>query len=299
VAIERQKIILISGVVLGIVAVLMTKGYLDQQKQAAKEEAKKTLASLQANQTAVLIAKQDIAKGAAIGAEMLETTVVPNKFVQPQAVTSLDRVSGMMVVAPISKGEQITFSKLVSAKQATGGDLAGLTPAGKRAVAVTVDNMSSLSGMLKPGDYVDVIATLQVPLQGPEGQQTNQMAVMPLFQNVLVLAIGRNTGTMQGPTGRYAKEEFSGGPVLVTLALSPQEASFAAFVQEQGKIRFTLRSPADAGVEQVIPANMNTLFQYLMPQSPETGLATEQEVVPEATVEIYRGSNKERIPLSK
>ncbi|MDD5130577.1 MAG: hypothetical protein PHS66_05975, partial [Candidatus Omnitrophica bacterium] len=101
-AIEKQKLILITGVILGIMAIVMTKVYLDQQQQAVQERAKAAIANMQSNQTAVLVAKQDIPQGAVIEGEMFETSIVPNKFVQPRAVTSLDRISGMVTVAPIS-----------------------------------------------------------------------------------------------------------------------------------------------------------------------------------------------------
>jgi pilus assembly protein CpaB len=298
-AIAKQKLILISGVGLGLIAIAMTKVYLDQQQQAVRAQAKKELANIQANQSAVLVAKQDIPRGAVIEAGMLETAIVPNKFVQPQAVTSLDRISGMVVVAPISKGEQISLSKLTSVTKASGGDLAGITPAGKRAISIAVDNIASLSGMVKPGDYVDVIAMLQVPVQGSEGQQASQVAVVPLFQNVLVLAVGRDTGGIGRGASRYAGQE-SDSP-LITLALGPQEANLIAFVQEQGKIRLTLRSPADARVEPMAPASWDTLFQYIMPQ--KTAEIKEPSVAQqfESTdyVEVYRGLNKEKVPLSK
>ena len=301
--IERQKLILIAGVVLGVLAIVMVKVYLDQQQQIAQEQAKKAIAKMQTNQTAVLIAKQDIPKGALIESVPLDTAVVPNKFVQPQAVTSLSRISGMVTVVAISKGEQITLSKLVNAKQQSGGDLAGITPAGKRAISVAVDNISSVAGMVRPGDYVDVIATIQIPVQGADGQQGSQVAVLPLFQNVLVLAVGHNTGASVAQGSRTKEESVTSGPPLVTLALSPQESSFIAFVQEQGKIRFTLRSPADAKVEPIVPANLNTLFQYILPQSQGaswTGQETKKEEPPPVeTIEIYRGVNKERMPISK
>ncbi|MDO8661634.1 MAG: Flp pilus assembly protein CpaB [Candidatus Omnitrophota bacterium] len=300
--IEKQKLILISGIALGLVVVVMVKMYLDQQQQAVREQAKKAIANMQVNQTAVLIAKQDIPKGSMIESAPLDTSVVPNKFVQPQAVTSLSRISGMITVADISQGEQVTLTKLATSKQA-GGDLAGLTPAGKRAISIAVDNLSSLAGMIKPGDYVDVIATLQIPMQNAEGQQGSQIAVLSLFQNVLVLAMGQNTGGPVASRGRGETVETTGGGVapLVTLALTPQEASFAAFVQEQGKIRFTLRSPADAKIEPITPANLNTLFQYIMPQQQAQAVSQEtQEEEPKIeTIEIYRGASKERIPLSK
>lgn len=294
-AIEKQKLILISGIVLGIVAIFMTKMYLDQQKLAVQERAKQAIANMQANQAAVLVAKDDIQKGVTIEPSMLETAIIPNQYVQPQAVTSLDRIAGMVTVAPISKGEQISLSKLASDKQAGGGDLSGATPSGKRAITIVVDNIASLSGLIKPGDYVDVLAMLQIPTQGSDGQTTGQMAVVPLFQNILVLAVGQNTGGADSSGSRYAAKEDSDGNSLITLALGPQEANLIAFVQEQGRIRLTMRSQADAKVEAMAPASWDTLFQYIMPQKQD-----DQSIVDTTEyVEVVRGLNKERVPLSK
>jgi len=299
-AIEKQKLILISGIVLGVVAIVMTKMYLDQQQQAIQDKAKKEIANMQANQTSVLVAKQDIPKGVLIDANMFDTAIVPNKFVYPQAVTSLGRISGMVTMAPIAKGEQISLSKLTNTniKQTNGVDLSGITPAGKRAVSIPSDNIVSLSGMVKPGDYVDVLATLQVPVSGPGGQVASQMAVIPLFQNVLVLAVGQNTGA-NSSASRYSEKEVSSGPALITLALGPQEANLIVFVQEQGKVRLTMRSPADARVEPMAPAGWDTLFQYIMPQKKESSSVNVPVVDTTEYVEVIRGLNKDRIPLSK
>jgi pilus assembly protein CpaB len=303
-AIEKQKLILISGVVLGVVAILMTKMYLDQQRQEADAQAKRSLVKMQTNQTVVLVAKQDIPSGSVIESHMIDSSIVPNQFIQPQAVTSIDRVLGMISLAPISKGEQISLSKLSKARKEGGGSsLAGNTPAGKRAISISVDSIASVSGMVRPGDYVDVIATLQVPMQGPDGQISSQVAVVPLFQNVLVLAVGQNTGSVGKTESRY--EEKEGSSVgLITLALGPQETNLIAFVQEQGKMRLTLRSPADANVEPVVPASWDTLFQYIMPQQKKIEKAAEAKEAPvvDATteyVEVFRGLNKEKVSLSK
>jgi pilus assembly protein CpaB len=301
-AIEKQKLILISGVVLGIAAIVMTKMYLDQQQQAVQERAKAAIVNMQSNQTAVLVARQDIPQGSVVKSEMFESSIVPNKFVQPQAVTSLDRISGMITVAPISKGEQMSLSKLTNTKQSSGGDLAGATPSGKRAISIVVDNIASLSGMIKPGDYVDVLATIQAPMQGVDGQVSNQMAVVPLFQNILVLAVGSNTGGASSGGSRYVeKDNPSGGNSLITLALGPQEANLIAFVQEQGKVRLIMRSPADAKVEPVAMASWETLFQYIMPQKriDENEQAKIKPVDNTEYVEVLRGLNKEKVPLSK
>jgi pilus assembly protein CpaB len=298
-AIEKQKLILISGIILGIVAIVITKMYIDQQQQVVQTKAKAAIASMQSNQTAVLVAKQEIPKGSVISPGMFNTAIVPNKFVQPQAVTSLDRIAGMVTVAPISKGEQISLSKLTNEKRSSGSDLAGVTPAGKRAISVVVDNIASLSGMVNPGDYVDVLAIIQVPFQGQDGKITNQIAVVPLFQNVLVLAVGKDLGGAVA-TSRYA-EASSGGNSLITLALGPQEANLIAFVQEQGKIRLIMRSPADAKIEPMAPASWESLFQYIMPPKPEVDSEANKVKPVDTTeyVEVLRGLSKEKVPLSK
>lgn len=285
-----------------IISIIFINAYVSQQRELVKEQAKRVIERIQSNQAAVLVAKDDIPKGTAIESSLLETAIVPGEYVQPQAVTSLDRIAGMLVIAPFSKGEQITLSKLASQQQAqAGGSLAMVTPIGTRAITIPVDNISSLVGMIKPGDYVDVIGMMPVPVQTSEGKAASQIVTMPLFQKVLVLAVGQETGVaLAAQDNRYKKEEKKEIPSLITLALKPQEANFIAFVQEQGKLRLVLRSPADSQVQQVAPASWDTLFQYIMPQMPqERDAQAKAEPRPEEYVEIYRGVNREKILLSK
>jgi pilus assembly protein CpaB len=298
-AIDKQKLILGSGIILAVLAAFMIQMVMKQKEQAMQERAKAAIANLQSNQTAVLVAKQDIPQGSIIESEMFETSIIPNKFVQPQAVTSLDRISGMVTVAPISKGEQISLSKLVTNRKPGGGDLAGVTPSGKRAITIVADNIASLSGMVKPGDYVDVLAIMQIPVPGPDGKLTGQTAVVQLFQNVLVLAVGQNTGGATGPSGRYIETapSSSGGNNMITLALGPQEANLIAFVQEQGKMRLIMRSPADAKLEPITPVSWEAFFQYIAP--PKQNVESSVNIDTTDYVEILRGLNKERVPLSK
>jgi len=301
---QRQRIMLIVGVALAIVAVFLIKVYLDQQRKVLQEEASREAAQSQANRVSVLVAKQDIPRGTTIASGMVETKILSKQSLVPQVATSLDRITGMITIAPIVKDEQISLSKLAYAKQA--GGLAEVTPVGKRAITITVDTVAGLAGMIKPGDYVDLIAILQVPVQLADGKQVNQVATMPLFQNVLVLAVGQQTGSFSRETGRYSEDKQekkeSGGYSLITLALNPQEANLMAFIQEQGKIRLVLRSPADSQISQtqiVTPNNLAMFLQYLFPKETPQPEAQKEETKPMGYVEIYRGLKKERVPLSK
>jgi len=159
-----------------------------------------------------------------------------------------------------------------------------------------VDNIASLAGMLKPGDYVDVIAALALPVQGPNGAVASQPAVIPLFQNILILAVGQELGSQVKGESRYKKEEGKEASPLITLALTPQESNLIAFVQEQGKVRLVARSPADSQVQPFQPVGWDALMQYIMPQLGEQKVEVKE---PDEVVEIYRGLNKEVVILPK
>ena len=305
----RKKMPLIIGIVLALVAAYLIKVYTDQQRSAVIADANRKLAKIQSEQVSILVASRDLPKGAILDQNSVEAVIVLKQYVQPQAATSLDRVSGMLAVVPISKGEQITLNKFISAKEAgisNQGSLAMVTPIGKRAVTISVDSISAVGGMVRPSDYVDVVAMINVPTTTAQGKQASQPAAVPLFQNVLVLAIGQNISPVaeQEADSRYKKssKKAESSP-LITLALNPKDANLLSFIQDQGKIRLALRSPSDAKIEQVSPASWDSLFQYLAPvetaeaKAKQTELSKESE--PESYVEIYRGMNKDKIPVYK
>lgn len=299
---KQRLIIFILGSLLALGAILTLQVYISQLKQKSEEEKKQVAAQVQENQAAVLIAKEDIPRGAAVTPDLFAPASIPTQYVAPQAVSIADRVLGMVTIAPIAKGEQVTLSKLAQSSRGTGKGLADSTPIGKRAITISVDNMASLVGMLNPGDYVDIIALVPIPTQDANGKQASQVAVVPLFQNVLVLAIGRDTGGAIAPAAasRYAKpEDKSELSPFITLALSPQESSLVAFVQEQGKLRLVLRSPADSQITMTAPASWDTLFALMAPKESEKPKIKEAPPEPSEFVEVYRGLSKEKIPLTK
>ncbi len=300
-----KRLGLIIGAVLAILAAVLVKLYLDQQRRTIETQAKKAIAQVQAqvqkNQTAVLVAKQDIPKGMLLEATMLEAAVFPNQYVSPQAVTSFERISGTETIAAISKGEQITLSKLMLSREAARISLSMSTPIGKRAVTIPIDTIAGVGGMIRPGDYVDVMCMVPVPVQTPDGKKTTQEINIPVFQNVLILALGQELVSPDTSKQKRKEEKKEPSP-FITLALTPQEASLLIFLQEQqAKMRLILRSPADSKIQPFQPANWDTLFQYLSPPE-QIGSARKDQPKVEQTkreVEIYRGLEKEVVPLSK
>ncbi|MBP7216534.1 MAG: Flp pilus assembly protein CpaB, partial [Candidatus Omnitrophica bacterium] len=283
--IPKQKLFIILSVVLGLLTFFMINVYLQGQKKAAEDKAREELERERANLRPVFIARSDIAPGKEITADMVESKIVSDSDRDARAVADLSSVFGKVVTIPIRAGEQISLDKLAYARAS--GTLAQSTPVGKRAVTISVDNIASLAGMVKPGDYVDIIASVPVPAMGADGKQATQLAMLPLFQNVQILAVGQNLGAQARQVSRYASEEKAAdaASALITVALNPQEANIISFVQDQGKLRLVLRSPSDTQMEQPRPVSWDTVFQYVFPPSPEP----ERYEAPQPTVEVYRG----------
>jgi len=294
---KKQIIALVVAVVLGLFAVLATMSQMKEIAESEQKKGKKALERLKANQTVVLVAKQDIPPGTVLQSGMFEPAIVLKEHAQPQTASSIDAVVGMVTIAPIGRGEQLMMTKLSTGgpRQQVRRDLSSTIPIGKRAVPVMVENISELTGLIKPGDFVDVIAVLNVPVEEAEEKQTkkssvpiSQQTILPVFQNVQVLAVG--TETSPESAGQQKAPRSAANPAI-TVALTPTEANILTFLQEQGTIRMSLRSMQEVQIETVKPITWDNIFEYVPALNPK---GADQE-----TIEIYRGLKHERIPITK
>jgi len=239
----------------------------------------------------VLIAARDIPSDTTITERDVKAVKIPAKFIQPSAISSKKAVIGKLTITPILKGEQILSTKIVSPEK--GGWLAIKTPVGKRAVSISADSVSAVSGLIKPGDYVDILATFDLIKIGEGGRQEVQSITLPLFQNVLVLAVDREMKKVFLPEdkkqGRRERREIS----TITLALSPEEAENLVFAEEKGKIRLMLRGVKDNKESPLGVVNFSTLLQNFSPILPLKVEEKERERKKE--IEVFRGLEKEGV----
>lgn len=292
----RKRLPLIIAIACGVWAILLLNSYLSRRESEIWEKIKQNQKQAQpsrpqAQMGIALVAARDIAPQTPITPTDLMIKEVPAEYIQPGVVSSLDEVIGQIASSPISAGEQILRSKLLPPGK-IGRTLSQITPAGKRAVNVVVDNMASIANLIHPGDYVDVLSLIALP--DAAGARNSEPRLVTLFQNIEILAVGGEF-TPQTDSSSVKREQIkapgvSGG--TVTVALDPQEAVLLSFVQEHGKIKLSLRSAEDTRKETIKPADWDTLLQYLQPS--KDGGAGGQQVV-----EIYRGLKKEVVPLSE
>lgn len=218
-------------------------------------------------ETAVVVAKKDIAELSEIHENMVEQVKKPKQFIEPGKTTSPAEVTGFIATVPIRKGEQITLNKIVAPGVKTG--LSRQVTVGKRALAIPVDFANAVGKLLKPGDRVDVVATIDPPGAAKGGQISKVV-----LQDVPVLAVGEWV-TTQAPR-KIEKDDATGKDYVrnltidrnygeVTLETSPNDAAQIVLLRRSGAgLDLMLRNNDDT--ERVNSAGM-TLLDVLGPDA--------------------------------
>lgn len=179
-------------------------------------------------------------------------------------------------------------------------------PPGKRALTIQVDTLSAVGGLISPGDFVDVIATLRIPEELNAEKAKTKEVITVLFQNLQVLAVG----ALYKPVGGaelYENRQKSKS-VNVTLAVSPDEAALLTFAETNGKLQLSLRSPTEQDRQLLQVASWDTLADYILdkqgtdlrvptePQkeSPAPAQKSEEkkEEKPKSNIQIFRAGKE-------
>jgi pilus assembly protein CpaB len=177
----------------------------------------------------VVIAAADIREGATITGDMVKVSGVAASAANATAFTSVDSVVGRVTRVAVFAGDVIVPGRL--APQGSGPGLEVKIGAGMRAMAVKVDDVAGLSGLIQPGSHVDVLVTIR-----PENSSDRQVAKV-FMENVRVLSVGAvvqrdNTGKAIDAT-------------TAALEVEPAQAERLAVAMHQGTIQLVLRGYGD------------------------------------------------------
>ena len=195
---------------LGLIAAMLSWGYVQRAGQATRPAAL----------VPVLVAAVDIPVRTQVTPQMLAVKQVAVDARHPKAFTSADQVTGKMTNLAITAGEQVLSTKFFARKEDSG--LAFRIAPGKRAVSVSVSEVISTSGLIVPGDFVDVVS-LFAPLPSASGSPAgnSQDSVALVLQNIEVLAIAQDIQGVAFLHGKPTQEILLIWPVL--------EPAFALF----------------------------------------------------------------------
>lgn len=177
----------------------------------------------------VVVALQDIPEGAAIDRPAVAVAQWPVGTVPAGAFASVDSLVGRVTRIDVFKGEVLVPGRL--APNGTGPGLAVKVTPGKRAVAVRIDDVAGLNGLIQPNSRVDVLVTL------PDQQHDGQQIAKIFMSNMRVLSVG--TLTQNGADNRPIQAPTA------TLEVTPDEAERLAIAQQSGRIQLALRGYGD------------------------------------------------------
>ena len=173
-----------------------------------------------------------LAAGSRIVEGMVETKEIAIDTVLAGVFSDTEGVIGQVARVPLVAGEQVITTKVTATGAAIADGenppLAFVIPEGKRAVAVQVSNVIGASGLIRPGDYVDVILAVQIREGSGDGdsdESQNQIA-QTILQNVLVLSVDQDVTRAVVSEGEAAPvvgddTEVNSEATTVTLAVSP------------------------------------------------------------------------------
>src|SRR4051812_14063588 len=177
----------------------------------------------------VVIALADIPEGAQIDKEEIGTSEWPEQTVPSGAFERPDSVTGRVSRVAIFKGEPIVPGRL--APQGTGPGLEVKIAPGKRAMAVRINDVAGLGGLVQPGSRVDMLVTLK-------DNSGREAGVAKLFmENLKVLSVGSHT------TRSTSEEPINA--TTATLEVTPSEAEQVALAMKEGNIQLVLRGYGD------------------------------------------------------
>jgi pilus assembly protein CpaB len=222
----------------------------------------------------VLVAIQPIAEDEPIEGRV-DVRSIPVETIPEGALRTAEGVSGLLAAGPIPQGAVIHPDLLISPEElAREGELSKLLEPGFVAVAFPIDEQSSVSYGLRPGDHVDILMTFyfldldqetqtQQPICPPlcpgrteeqeaglrEAQRPRLVAQLTL-QDIEVLGVGR--WGQEVPTQEEEAQAQRGEPVqaeppkYITFMISPQDALVLKLAREYGaSIDLAVRAEED------------------------------------------------------
>jgi len=227
-----KKKAMIFAVILAVVGVILIQLMVSGEKKKYTDES--------------MLTKKNIAAGTQIDQNMLEGKKMYKDYLPKDAirVSSLTQIIGNAPKVDIKKGDAILTS---SFKAGVAGGLSSsfLSSAilpGERAITVRVDQESSVAGLIRPGDYVDILGTFDKPGTAPV------RTTITMLQAVPVLAIGSQIGI--GATSKEREQKSYGS---ITLSVTLQEAELIEFSRRKAKLIFVLRNGEDQKTEEKVP----------------------------------------------
>jgi pilus assembly protein CpaB len=234
----RRIIVLLVAVVAAGATAMYARSWIEGQQNSIVEAAAPAPEAVYE----VLVADASLPAGTFVKPQHLRwqrwpTDDVPETYVLKGARDENEMV-GAVVRRGIAEGSPITDGSVV--KPGDRGFLAAVLAPGMRAVSLPINATSSNSGLIFPGDRVDLILTQT--LAAADGTSVRRVSETVL-RDIRIIAMGTETSDETG------EEKSHENAKTATFEVGPRVAEKVALLSELGKLSLSLRSLANAQVE--------------------------------------------------
>ncbi len=217
---KSMVLLLIAGVC-GLVASIGISQVIERRGQGAAEIPMGEL----------FVAVADIDIGAKLDATNVKLDKWPKDRIPEGSITKLEEIKDRYPRVRLYAGEPILTAKLMDSKD--GVDQATKIPEGYRVVSVKVTMDEVVSGLVRPGDRVDVVLFLR------KSNDIKQTMAHTFLKDVRVFAINAETERAKDTEGEEMVAK------TVSLLVKPNQVESVMLASELGKMRLSLRRPND------------------------------------------------------
>ena len=138
--------------------------------------------------TATVVPTRNMLAGEILTLADVARRPIPTKFVRSDVITPalLEQFAGRRLTQPVERGKPIPLSYLQGINLQ---DFSDIVAVGRRAVTVKISNVNSFDGMLRPGNFIDVLVGMGADEAGVTGGvDASEEVIFPILENVEVLA---------------------------------------------------------------------------------------------------------------
>jgi pilus assembly protein CpaB len=242
---NKNFLFIIIALVLGGGAVYLSNKVIRDRMNLLEEEAKRGKKMVK-----IVVPTKDLERGDVITPDAMAMRDVPQDFVSHLAVKpeQFDDLINQRLSSPIKRGEALTQMHTEGA----GARLFSATlRKGLRALTFEVDQVNSISGMLRPGDRIDLVLTAK-----PANNVTGPEITFPMLLDVPVLATGQVVSKRDPRDG--STKDFS----TITLEATPDDAQkiISAKNSSGSKLTAVLRNSDDKQRFMASPITINDVI---------------------------------------
>jgi pilus assembly protein CpaB len=269
---------LLIGLVIALVIAFLLSSFVYKQFQKASVVAPTSTQPL-------VVAAVPLPLGTRLDASNLRVIQWPSNQQVAGMHSRVEEVANRAIITPLAANEPVLEAKL--APKESGAGLSATIPEGLRGVSVAVNEVVGVAGFVTPGTMVDVLVTGRVI--GKESAQGD--ITRTILENIRVLAAGQKV-----------EQDREGKPqtvAVITLLVTPDEATKLTMASTDGKIQLALRNTIDTKKNQPPTIQQAELFTpsgaklSVKPSGPPRKSVTPPAPPPPYVIEVITGNKRE------